>query len=318
MEDISLQAVSLWFRLLNARQDQKATRTNFDNSVKMRDVAEERLKLGTVSRDEYLQLDLRVLNDSISLNDSAVRVQEAQMELNSLLGFDESAEINPVLDEELPDLTLEYEMVLNKSLNNLSFFLDNELRLLEARSAVEKAKAQRGVTMNLNARFGLSKSGITLPEAYRSPLDQEVLGLGFSFPIFDWGQGKGRIEKARAAEQVAMAKVQQAESDFRRTIFTAVAQFNHQRSQCEVSRRAAAISAERYMLVMDRFRAGNATVLELNTARNESDQARNQYLTDLGNYWTYYYTLRRYALYDYIQGEDIVLDENELARYEEK
>ncbi|MBQ4389550.1 MAG: TolC family protein [Bacteroidales bacterium] len=316
MEQISLQAVTSWFKLLKARQNQAAAYTNYANTLKMRDVASERLKLGTVSRDEYLQLDLRALNDSIALNENAIRVREAQMELNSLLGFDESAEVEPVLDEELPDIMLDYEMVLDKCMANSSFSLSNAINLLEAQSAVEKAKAQRGVTMSLNARFGLSKSGPTLPEAYRNPLDQEVFGLGFSVPIFDWGEGKGRVEKAKAAQQVVMAKVQQDENDYRRKIFTAVAQYNHQRSQCKVSRRAAAVSAERYSLVSDRFRAGNATVLELNTARNESDQARTQYLTDMGNYWIYYYSLRLYALYDFLAGEDIVLDENELAKYE--
>ena len=318
MERISLQAVTAWFKLVKARQTQSTARTNYDYTVKMRDVAAERLRLGTVNRDEYLQLDLRVLNDSIALNESSIRVREARMELNSLLGFDELAEIEPVVDEALPSIVLDYETVLEKCLANSSFSLNNEISLLEARSAVEKAKAQRGVTMNLNARFGLSKSGVALPEAYRNPLDQEVFGLSFSIPVFDWGQGKGRVEKAKAAQQVVVAKVQQDENDYRRKIFTAVAQFNHQRGQCEVSRRAAVVSAERYTLVMDRFRRGSATVLELNTARNESDAALNQHLTDLGNFWIYYYTLRQYALFDFIAGEDIALDENELSSYENK
>ena len=144
MERISLQAVTAWFKLLKARQTQSTARTNYDYTVKMRDVAAERLRLGTVNRDEYLQLDLRVLNDSIALNESSIRVREARMELNSLLGFDELAEIEPVVDEALPSIVLDYETVLEKCLANSSFSLNNEISLLEARSAVEKAKAQRG------------------------------------------------------------------------------------------------------------------------------------------------------------------------------
>ena len=81
-----------------------------------------------------------------------------------------------------------------------------------------------------------------------------------------------------------------------------------------MSRRAAAIAGERYALVMDKFRMGSATVLELNTARTEFETARKQYITDLSNFWVYYYTLRKYTLYDYITGEDIGLDENELIQ----
>ncbi len=41
----------------------------------MHDVARERLSLGSVTRDEYLQLELRMLNDSISINETMVAVR---------------------------------------------------------------------------------------------------------------------------------------------------------------------------------------------------------------------------------------------------
>lgn len=312
MEEISLNAVKAWFNLLKARQNETIALSNYANTSSMRDVAAQRLKLGTVTRDEYLQLELRVLNDSISINECSITVREAQMELNSLLGFDESAEVVPVIEGSLPNIRVDYELVLDKAFANSRFSLDNELNLLGAHSAVAKARAQRGISMSFNARFGLSKSGLTFPEAYRNPLDQEVFGISFSIPIFDWGQARGRIEKAKAAEEVAKAQAQQNENDFRRKVFTAVGQFNNQRQQCAVSHRASSIAAERYALVMDKFRSGNASVLDLNTARGESDTAQMQYITDLGNYWTYYYTLRLYSLFDFLTGNDICFDEKEL------
>ena len=63
---------------------------------------------------------------------------------------------------------------------------------------------------------------------------------------------------------------------------------------------------------MDKFRGGTASVLELNTARAESDAARRQYITDIGNFWNYYYTLRQCALFDLISGEDLAVNEEEL------
>ncbi|MBP5235258.1 MAG: TolC family protein [Bacteroidales bacterium] len=313
MEQITMNAVEAYFNLLMARKNSENTRTNYLNTSRMRDIATERLKLGTVTRDEYLQLELRMLNDSISMNESGIRVREAQMVLNSLLGYDESYEISPVMDEDLPDIVIDYDFAMDKALSNSGFELDNEINLLNARSAIEQAKAQRGITMSFNARFGLSKSGPAFIEAYTSPLDQEVLGFSFSVPVFDWGQGRGRVQKARAAEEVVKAQVMQGENDFRRQLFTAVGQFNTQRSQCRVSRRAAEIAAERYQLIMDKFRTGGASVLELNDARSENDSAITQYITDIKNYWEYYYNLRKSTLYDFLRGVDIDVDINEMV-----
>ena len=313
MEDVNINAVAAYFNLIAATKGHEASVTNFENTLKMRSVAGERLKLGTVTRDEYLQLELRALNDSIAMGENLVKVREAQMALNSILGYDESVEIEPVIDDALPNVVMDYDLVLDKALNNSSFNLQNEIDELAAASAVAKAKADRGISMSLNARFGLSQSGAGLPDVYRDLLNQEVVGLTFSVPIFDWGLGKGKVQKATAAEEVVKAQNLQDENDFRRKIFTAVGQFNNQRQQCVASKRAMEIATERYSLMMDKFRAGNATVTDLTNAQNDSDSALSKYVGDLSNYWNYYYTLRKLTLYDFLSGRDIDIDVKEMV-----
>lgn len=313
LEDINLKAVDLYFNLMLASRNLSVAESNFLNTSKMLDIAARRLSLGTVTRDDYLQLELRVLNDSISINENRVELSKARMELNSLLGLDESYEIVPVLNEELPDIIIDYNQVLEKSGSNSSFELGGEINMLNAEAAVEQAKADRGITMQLNATFGLTNTSDDLPAVYKNLLDQEVLGLTFSFPIFDWGQGRGKVKKAEAAADVIRATVEQERNDRRITLYTAVGQFNNQRQMCSVSRRAEAIARERYELVMEKFRNGNATVTDLNTARSESDEAIRKYVNDLNNYWTYYYTLRRYTLYDFVNGRDLDVSFEEMT-----
>ena len=312
MEEITVNAVYAYHNLLLAKMNNDISRSNFENSGNMLKIARERLQLGDVTKAEYLQLELRMLNDSISINETAVQVREAQMVLNSLLGYDESFEVVPTITGELPDIRMDYDLVMSKSLENSSFTLDNELSLLNAESSVALAKASRGFSFALNARFGMSQTGPELPQAYKNLLDQEIVGITFSIPIFDWGLGKGKVQKAKAAQEVVKAQVQQSENDYRRQMFTAVSQFNNQRQQCLVSERAMKIASERYELTMHRFKEGNATVTDLNMAQTENDSAVRQYISDVCNFWTFYYRLRQYTLYDFVQGCDLEIDVNEM------
>lgn len=313
MEDVTIAAAKAYFDLIAATRNHDASVTNYSNTVKMRSIARERLKLGTVTRDEYLQLELRVLNDSIAMGENLVKVREAQMSLNSILGYDESVDISPVIDDAIPEILMDYDLVLDKALKNSSFNLENDIKELNAASAVAKAKADRGISLSLNARFGLSQSGTGLPDVYRDLLNQEVVGLTFSVPIFDWGLGKGKVQKAKAAQEVVKAQDLQDENDFRRKIFTAVGQFNNHRQQCVASKRAMDIAAERYSLMMDKFKNGNATVTDLTNAQSDSDSALSKYVGDLSNYWNYYYTLRKLTLYDFLSGRDIDIDVKEMV-----
>lgn len=312
MEQITLNTVRAYYSLILAKMNNDIALSNYTNTGKMLNVARERQQLGSVTRDEVLQLELRMLNDSISINESAVAVRESQMVLNSVLGYDESYEINPLLDETLPDIYMDYDHVMSKAMDNSSFNLSNEINLLNAESGVAQAKASRGISMALNARFGLSQTAPDFGGVYSDLLDQEVVGITFSIPIFDWGMGKGKVQKAKAAQEVVRAQVVQSENDYRRTIFTAVGQFNNQRHQCSVSRRAMLIAKERYELMMEKFRGGKASVMDLNTAQSENDTALQKYITDVSNYWECYYTLRQYTLYDFIKGKDLEIDVNEM------
>ena len=312
MEQITITTVRAYYSLLLARMNNDIASSNYANTRKMLSVARERQILGSVTRDEVLQLELRMLNDSISINETAVSVREAQMSLNSVLGYDESFEIIPVLEENLPVISMDYDFVIAKALDNSTFNLENEINLLNAESSVARAKASRGISMSLNARFGLSQTAPEFAGVYSDLLDQEVVGLSFNVPIFDWGLGKGKVQKTRAAQEVVRAQVQQSENDYRRKIFTAVGQFNNQRNQCSVSRRAMQIAQERYELMIEKFRSGKASVMELNTAQSENDTARQKYITDVSNFWEYYFTLRQYTLYDFVNGEDLEIDVNEM------
>ena len=314
MEEITIDAVYAYHNLLLAKMNNAISKSNFENSGNMLRIAGERLQLGDVTKAEYLQLELRMLNDSIAINETAVAVRQAQMQLNSLLGYDESYEIIPDAEDRLPDIQMDYELVMDKSLKNSSFGLRNELSLLNAESNVAYAKASRGFSFALNARFGMSQTGPQLPETYKNLLDQEVVGITFSIPIFDWGLGRGKVQKAKAAQEVVKAQVQQSENDYRRQLYTAVNQFNNQRQQCLVSRKAMFVASERYELTMHRFREGNASVTDLNMAQSENDSALRQYVSDLCNFWIYYYTLRQHTLYDFIKGCDLEIDIYEMIR----
>lgn len=148
MENLTIQTASAYFSLISATRNYESSLMNCENTGVMRDIATERMKIGTVTKDEYLQLELRAIKDSLQVGECLVKMREAQMQLNSLLGFDESVEILPVVEDYLPEVVIDYDLVLDKCLKNSTFSLQNEINELQAESAVAKAKADRGVTMS--------------------------------------------------------------------------------------------------------------------------------------------------------------------------
>ena len=305
MEDVTARAVSYFFSLALSEANHRKAQKNYENTKSLYAIAEQRLKIGSISKDELLQLELRMLNDSLSINNTALSLREQQMRLTSFLRLKENTTVEPIINEEIPVIALDYEMVLSKALSNSSFELENEIALLNAEASIAQAKANRGASASFNARFGLSQTASELGAAYANLLDQEVVGLQFSVPIFDWGMGKGRVKMAKARAEMTRSQIEQAEIDYRHEVYTLLEQFTNQRNQCEVSRRAQAIALDRYAIAMDNFRRGTLSVTEMNTAQSEKDSAEQTYISSLATFWNYYYQLRRLTLYDFMTKTDI-------------
>lgn len=78
--------------------------------------------------------------------------------------------------------------------------------------------------------------------------------------------------------------------------------------------RAQEISNERYEITKKRFETGNISVTEINTAIQELETAKSQYISQLQAYWSYYYTLRKYTLYDWDKHQDLTVDFDKLVQ----
>ena len=314
MEDVTTQAVNYYFNLLLTKTKHAIAVKNYANTTALHAIAEQRLRLGSITQDELLQLQLRMLNDSLSINDTALAVREQQMKLNSYLRYNENVDVDPVLDDRIPAIEIDYDLVLNKALENSSFDISNEIKSLNAEAGVAQAKAERGASATINARFGLSQTGETFRTAYSNLLDQEVVGLQFSIPIFDWGMGKGRVRMAKAKAEMVRNQIEQNEIDFRHTVYTLIEQFHNQRNQCAVAARAREVAERRYTIAMENFRRGTVSVTEMNTAQTEKDQANQTYVSALADFWSYYYSLRRKTLYDFLSHTDINAEFDKLIK----
>lgn len=110
---------------------------------------------------------------------------------------------------------------------------------------------------------------------------------------------------AKSQQEIVITQIEQEIIERRQDIYIRVVQFNAQSRQCDASRKADEIAAERFELALQRFRNGTISILDINTAQNEWDEASSQYINELSNYWNYYYSLRKDTLYDYINGRDL-------------
>ncbi len=308
MEDIALQAIQYFFDMASAQQNLKIAQFNYENTEAMLEIAKERFKIGSIKKSELQQLELNLLNAGLSVNQANIALNMAHFNLKSYLSLDETITVDLILPSEVPQLNIEYNDVYQLSLTNTSFESDIKIQELEAESAVVQAKANQGLSADLYMQFGLNQTGNTFADSYHRPKDQEGVRLGMRIPILDWGMGKGRVQMAKSQQEMVDEQINQKRIQHKQNVLLNVLNFKNQGQQCAISAKADTLAQENYQTIMKLFAEGSVSVLELNSAQSDRDNAMLRYVSELNNYWTYYYQLRKLTLYDFISKKNISTD----------
>ena len=311
-EQVAMQAISLYFGLLLAGEQVNISKQNLQTAEKLYEVAQAKRRMGTISENDVLQLRLDVLTARSALTNSESNRQTRQFALRSFL--DVEADIEPVVPEDVPQVRLDYDNVLNHALQNNALATTMRRRQMEADYAVASARANRQ-SINLYAQLGYTGTGENMSNAYRHLLSNEVVSVGITVPLLDWGKRKGQRRLAESNRDIIQGQLRQQSQDFRQDIFILTEQFNNQAEQLRIACEADTIARRRYHTNVETFKIGSISTLELSSAQTAKDQARQNRIQQLFNYWYYYYQLRSIALWDFERGCELTADVERLIEH---
>ena len=305
-EQVAMQAINLYFSLLLAGEQVHIARQNLQTAEKLYEVALAKREMGTISQNDVLQLRLDVLTARSALTNSESARQAAQFALRSFLNVE--ADIEAAVPDGSPSGTrLSYEDVLAHALRNNAHATTMRRRQMEADYAVASARANRQ-SINLYAQVGYTGTGENFSRAYRDLLSNEVVQVGITIPLLDWGKRKGQRRVAESNREIVQGQIRQQTQDFRQNIFILTEQFNNQAEQLRIACEADTIARRRYHTNVETFKIGSISTLELSSAQTAKDEARQNRIAQLHNYWLYYYQLRSIALWDFERGCDLSAD----------
>ncbi len=303
-ESVALNAVTHFFNLLMAKENLGIARQNYNNSKKLHEVAIAKRNMGQISRNDLLQLELNLLNAESDLTDCESNYRSTMFALKAFLDIDDEENLDPVVPESVPTGDLKYSDVLNKALTNNSFSKEIRRRQLQADYDVAKAKGNLR-QIDLFAQIGYTGTADNNADAYRCLKDNQIVEIGFSIPLVDWGKRRGQVKVAENNRKVIESSIRKEQMEFNQDIFILVERYNNQRRQLELAQRADTIAEARYKTNLETFMVGRISTLDLNDSQISKDQSRQAMINQLYLYWNYYYQIRSLTLWDFAKGTSI-------------
>lgn len=298
LEQISVKATTLFFDLLMAQIKMEVSSKNVESNDSIYKIAQARYHLGKLTENDLLQLELNVINSKLEVSQASVSLQTATLNLQSFVGLANNT-IKLIAPKTIPSFQVDEEQALTEARTNKANLVSYKRRKLEALQQVNYAKRTSGVSMELQAAYGLNNQGGSVDQVYQNPLDGMRIGLQMNVPLVDWGRKKARTMTAEANLKLAEFQLQQEETAFEQDIRIHVRNFKVLYEQVESRKQSDAIAAKAYALSKRLFLTGKISITDLNAALVAKDNARLSYIASLKDYWVAYYQLREKTLYDF-------------------
>lgn len=305
LELVSVQACRYFFGLATAISTAQTTQANFANADTLYRMAQGRYKLGTITENEMLQLEIRRLAEETNAMDAQITKEEELQNFRSFLGLSQETPIHLILPDSVPQFSVPAHEALSRAIQKSPTPVYYERMRREARSNLAAAKADARLKADIYLQFGLSQTGTTLGNAYNRPMTQEYGSISITLPILDWGRGKGKIHVARSQQELTNIQAEQGMEDFKQNVLKLVSQFNMQARKVHIARLTEKRADHRHTVAMRLYIMGQNTLLDLNDAVAERDSARRSYLNAMNTFWELYYTLRSITGYDFYKQCEI-------------
>lgn len=306
-EDVTRKTITYFFQLLLAKETLATARQNELNAEHLYKVAGAKREMGQISENELLQLKLSALNAKAATTEAVSNLNANMFQLRAFLGMDENTKLEPVFPESAPDIRMEYNEVLSKALERNSFAQNIRRRQLESDYAVATARGDLR-SVDLFASVGYTGLDKEFTSAYNHLLDNQIVQVGVKIPILDWGKRRGKVRVAKSNREVVLSKIRQEQMNFNQDIFLLVEHFNNQAQQLSIAKEADIIAQQRYKTSIETFLIGKINTLDLNDAQNSKDQARQKHISELYNYWSYFYQIRSLTLWDFERDTELEAD----------
>ncbi len=301
-EVVSEEAVSYFFALAMAQADYQLAQENVVSSDTLYAIGLQRQKIAAISRADLLTLQLDKVNAHNRLQNAQSALKRAMFSLASFLNLDKNTRIEIDLPARPRAKNISADEALARARENNPTFLQQQQNVLEAQQNVNRTKIESRFNASLNASVGFNQVADNFGDAYRKPLQQDLVSISVSIPLIDWGVRKGKYNMAKNNLNVVEIAARQEELKVEEEVIMTVNDFNIQQNLVASAEEALDLAILAYEQTRQRFIIGKADVNSLTLSLNRQQEAQKNYISALQEYWLNYYKIRKLTLHDFESG----------------
>lgn len=271
-----------YYALVAAQRRRVTAQVAAQQAAGFLEVAREQQRLGQVAFSDVIKADIQSQQQAQTFSEAALLQDTARLARAVLVSSSFENNITVVDDLSAPPALPSFgDVKTMAALNNPDLRAAQEA-LTAANQDVRAARSALFPSLAVDAMYGIEANEFALhsriaaqPELGVLPYLGYALTLNLTVPIWDWGAGRSRLGQARNKVTAANATLSQTQRELLAGLYARYNESLVARAALEGGQRIVDLATESLRLSNLRYRAGEATALEVVDAQNTLVQVRN-------------------------------------------
>lgn len=292
-EDIAQRGLAVavtqaYYGLVVAERKYATAQQSRDQAQRSLQISQEMEQAGQVAHSDVITFQIQANQAGQAFAEAKLAMDNARLNLAVLLfpNFNQNFNVVDDLDaaQPLPALAEVQKMAAE---NNPQIRAATAA-LREARSDLTSARTAFLPSLSFDVDYGIEANSFALrsrtsasPEVGRLPNLGYFATVSLNLPVWDWGSMRSKLRQAEYRKRQADTDLTYAQRQLLSNLFAYYNEARTSRSEVSTLRDSADLAAESLRLNTLRYKAGQATVLDVLNAQNTLTQARDVYAEGL-------------------------------------
>lgn len=276
-ENLAVNLHTLFYSVLLARETVAAAVDAVETSRKHLQEVQQMLSLGLANQLEVIRAEQQLSSNEAALASSRGTLDSANINLLNLMGLPPQSDYSPsgTLEIARPEGTAEASVELARRQRADKAILEKQIAIQKEQITIVSGAMKPSVDVTVSAGYDTPYHSQDRGEdSWKATLSMEV-------PVYDGGQTRGEVIKARAVQEQNRQNLRQKELDILSEVGLAWVEITDSEAQIVARRKALSLARETLRLSQVGYREGVTPQLDLLDAQSNLTSARKDYSQSL-------------------------------------
>ena len=319
--DIVFNVTNGFYTLYRATREVEINKEKLANSVEAFRIAKLKLSAKRIAEGEVLIAEVQLEQDKARLFESVSNREREKDVFKQLIGLDIEQEIEILTTMHYEPFAIDLEFAVEQALHNRLEIEDAELYTKLQKIDVDRARRERELKGNISAYYDITGLGMMDAANTGELFDRSFNNLTerppnrgivftLSYPIYDWGRGRAKVQQARAELRDAQLAKEDIRATVKREVRDIVRTVKESNERLNIHEKNQELALRSYHISRLRFENGDITSQELGKEQERLSEVQLAYLNAYITYQLAVADLKRKTMWDFGERKSYIMEVN--------